>query len=111
MGLSGRYKVQVSPLDEDEAQIELDVKNYPPQDYARTLAERKAQALAVSMPHIGEVTLIIGSDTIVDLDGSISELIFSTELISTQKGTCTSEAVRYCPCLSHPRPASPDTAK
>ncbi|KAL3823831.1 hypothetical protein ACHAXA_004103 [Cyclostephanos tholiformis] len=71
MGLSGRYKVQVSPLDEDEVQIELAEKNYPPQDYARTLAERKAQALAVTMPHPREVTLIIGSDTIVDLDGSI----------------------------------------
>jgi predicted house-cleaning NTP pyrophosphatase (Maf/HAM1 superfamily) len=103
MGLSGRYKVQVSPLDEDEVQIELSVKNYPPQDYARILAERKAQALAVTMSHAREVTLIIGSDTIVDLDGSISELIFSTDLILTHNDT---RSLRSCPWhSSHPRPA------
>lgn len=72
MGLTGRYTVQPSPLDEDALQIELAEKNYSPQDYARTLAERKAQAMAVTMSRAGEVTtLIIGSDTIVDLDGSI----------------------------------------
>lgn len=81
MGLSGRYTVQPSPLDEDELQIELAEKNYPPQDYARTLAERKAQAMAVTMSHIEKVTFIIGSDTIVDLDGFISEFF------STQRGT------------------------
>ncbi len=80
MGLSGRYTVQPSPLDEDALQIELAEKNYSPQDYARTLAERKAQAMAVTMSLAGEVTtLIIGSDTIVDLDGSISEFDFNTE--------------------------------
>ena len=74
MGLSGRYTVQPSPLDEDALQIELAEKNYSPQDYARTLAERKAQAMAVTMSRAGKVTtLIIGSDTIVDLDGCISE--------------------------------------
>lgn len=80
MGLTGRYTVQPSPLDEDALQIELAEKNYSPQDYARTLAERKAQAMAVTMSRAGEVTtLIIGSDTIVDLDGSISEFDFNAE--------------------------------
>lgn len=80
MGLTGRYTVQPSPLDEDALQIELAEKNYSPQDYARTLAERKAQAMAVTMSRAGEVTtLIIGSDTIVDLDGSICEFDFNAE--------------------------------
>ena len=39
-----------------------------------------AQAMAVTMSRAGEVTtLIIGSDTIVDLDGSISEFDFNAE--------------------------------
>ncbi len=57
--------------------------NYPPRDYARTLAERKAQAVAVTMSRTGRATsittLIIGSDTIADLDGSISEFDFNVE--------------------------------
>ena len=98
MGLSGRYKVQVSPLDEDEVQIELAEKNYPPQDYARTLAERKAQALAVTMPHPREVTLIIGSDTIVDLDGSISEFIFNTDRYISTLSCSLWSIIYHIPC-------------
>ncbi len=83
MGLSGRYTVQPSPLDEDKLQIELAENDYPPRDYVRTLAERKAQAVAVTMSRTGTATLIttliIGSDTIVDLDGFISEFDFNAE--------------------------------
>ncbi|KAL3768034.1 hypothetical protein ACHAWU_005492 [Discostella pseudostelligera] len=77
MGLVGRYTVKPSPLNEEELQIELANKNFSPQEYARTLAERKAHAMGVlmgtAMPNSGEVTIIIGSDTIVDLDGTIME--------------------------------------
>ena len=72
IGLAGRYTAEPSPLNEEELQIELAQKQYTPHDYARTLAERKAHAMSVTMsPSNGEVTLIIGSDTIVDLDGHI----------------------------------------
>ena len=72
IGLAGRYTAEPSPLDEEELQIELAQKQYTPHDYARTLAERKAHAASITMsPDNGEVTLIIGSDTIVDLDGHI----------------------------------------
>jgi predicted house-cleaning NTP pyrophosphatase (Maf/HAM1 superfamily) len=75
MGLAGRYTAKPSPLNEEELQIELANRNFLPSEYARTLAERKAHAMGVTMPIDGEVTIIIGSDTIVDLDGSISECI------------------------------------
>ena len=72
IGLAGRYTAEPSPLNEEELQIELAQKQYTPHDYARTLAERKAHAASITMsPDNGEVTLIIGSDTIVDLDGHI----------------------------------------
>ena len=73
MGLAGRYTAAPSPLDEEELQMELTNKNCSPREYVRTLAERKAHAMCASMTNSGEVTLIIGSDTIVDLDGSIRE--------------------------------------
>ncbi len=103
MGLSGRYTVQPSPLDEDALQIELAEKNFIPRDYARTLAERKAQAMAVTMSDTGKATLIttliIGSDTIVDLDGSISEFHFNAERDRSTLNYCCGQ------CTSHPVPA------
>lgn len=74
MGLSGRYSAEPSPLDEEQLQIELSQKDITPHDYAKTLAERKAHAKGVTMSHNGDITLIIGSDTIVDLEGHISKL-------------------------------------
>lgn len=81
MGLSGRYKAQPSPLDEEALQIELaERKNdYTPQWYALELAERKAHAMAITLLPQNytnndddvKITLVIGSDTIVDLDGEI----------------------------------------
>mmetsp|Transcript_51569 Transcript_51569/g.109685 ORF Transcript_51569/g.109685 Transcript_51569/m.109685 type:complete len:298 (+) Transcript_51569:52-945(+) len=75
MGLAGRFTAEPSPLNEEELQVELSKKKFPPRDYARTLAERKAHAAVdVTMAkNDGKVTLIIGSDTIVDLCGSIME--------------------------------------
>lgn len=73
MGLAGRYTAEPSPLDEEKLQIELANKETSPHEYARTLAERKAHAMGVTMLNSEEVTFIIGSDTIVDLDGSIME--------------------------------------
>ena len=73
MGLAGRYTAEPSPLNEEELQIELSKRKISPEDYARTLAEKKAHAMGVSMSNKGDVILIIGSDTIVDLDGSIME--------------------------------------
>ena len=74
IGLTGRYSAEPSPLNEEELQVELASKQTSPQDYARILAERKAHAMGVTLKNTnGDVTLIIGSDTIVDLDGHISE--------------------------------------
>ncbi|KAL9185332.1 hypothetical protein ACHAXT_003109 [Thalassiosira profunda] len=74
MGLAGRYTAEPSPLNEEELQIELAKKDTTPTEYARTLAERKAHAMGVTLSSSdGEVTLVIGSDTIVDLDGRIME--------------------------------------
>ena len=83
MGLAGRYIAEPSPLNEQELQMELMTKKVSPMDYARTLAERKAHAMCEKMVKKngehhhsvadGELTLVIGSDTIVDLDGSIME--------------------------------------
>lgn len=78
MGLAGRYAASPSPLDEEALQIELmAMDSISPQDYARILAERKAHAYGEKMVEDGSgettTTMIIGSDTIVDLGGSIME--------------------------------------
>lgn len=74
MGLAGRFTASPSPLDEEMLQIELSQQEITPMDYARTLAERKAHAYGVDALDIKDnVALIIGSDTIVDLDGRILE--------------------------------------
>ena len=75
MGLAGRFSASPSPLDEEKLQIELAQKDITPSDYARTLAERKAHAYAFdgSIDKGSGVALILGSDTIVDLDGNIME--------------------------------------
>lgn len=74
MGLAGRFTASPSPLDEEKLQIELSQQEITPSDYARTLAERKAHAYGAEAVDITDgVALIIGSDTIVDLDGSIME--------------------------------------
>ena len=74
MGLAGRFTASPSPLDEEKLQIELSQQEISPSDYARTLAERKAHAYGAETSGITDgVALIIGSDTIVDLDGSIME--------------------------------------
>jgi len=73
MGLQNRYTHQPSPLDEEALQLELAEQEITPKDYAKVLAERKAEAMGASMPSTNreDITLIIGSDTIVDLDGHI----------------------------------------
>jgi septum formation protein len=82
MGLTNKYTVTFSPLDEEALQIELRERDTPisPMDYARKLAESKAYALAEDMmkkeggeTYDHESSLILGSDTIVDKDGSILE--------------------------------------
>jgi len=77
MGLAGRFTASPSPLDEEKLQVELSQQEISPSDYARTLAERKAHAYGMgvvdSTNNDGGVALIIGSDTIVDLDGHIME--------------------------------------
>ena len=76
MGLSDRYTVQPSPLDEKAVQIELSGRGLEPKEYAKVLAEKKAAALCNELlkqpEHIG-TTLILGSDTIVDHQGHILE--------------------------------------
>ena len=74
MGLQNRYTHQPSPLDEEALQLELaEAEDITPSDYARILAERKAEAMGASMPSTNgeDITFIIGSDTIVDLDGCV----------------------------------------
>lgn len=76
MGLGGRFTATPSPLDEEKLQIELSKQQLSPSDYARTLAERKAHAYGVEAADFStdwSVTLIIGCDTIVDLNGKIME--------------------------------------
>lgn len=99
MGLQGRYFVKVSPLDEASLQRELakdNDGNISPESYAKTLAEAKARALAEQSNLVSDIlssasneetttetnasesqqkriTFVLGSDTIVDLDGSILE--------------------------------------
>jgi septum formation protein len=76
MGLSGRYAVQPSPLDETALQIELSQRQIEPNEYTRILAERKAAALCdelLNQQQNSRATLIIGSDTIVEHGGKILE--------------------------------------
>jgi septum formation protein len=76
MGLSGRYTVQPSPLDEKALQIELAQREIEPNEYSRILAEKKAAALCDELLKQNQnsgVTLIIGSDTIVEHGGAILE--------------------------------------
>ena len=90
MGLAGRYTVQPSPLDETALQLRLTqpltltLKNtntsttsntMTPQDYTLTLAQEKSKALAIQLAadRTTSSTLILGSDTIVDLNGMILE--------------------------------------
>jgi len=70
MGLHGRFETIPSPLDETALQEELCKKD--PKDYTQILAQEKAKALAVTI-NANQPTLVLGSDTIVDLDGHILE--------------------------------------
>lgn len=92
MGLKEKYTVQSSPLNEEELQQELslllnasekDPSNaFTPIDYTKRLAESKAYALVEEMvdskselsnTYSHKCTYVLGSDTIVDFDGSILE--------------------------------------
>lgn len=69
MGLKGLFEATPSPLDETKLQKELVARNLSPPEYTRVLAEDKAKALAITRQN----GLVLGSDTIVDLDGVILE--------------------------------------
>jgi len=87
MGLAGKYHVRPSPLDETALQIQLaEGGDITPKRYTQLLAESKARALVESGISLdggaddrasGEdgwiTTFVLGSDTIVDLDGTILE--------------------------------------
>ena len=70
MGLGGKYTACPSPLDESSLQQRL--QNEDPKVYTRFLAEAKAKALAETLT-TSIPTLVLGSDTIVDLGGKILE--------------------------------------
>lgn len=70
MGLGGKYIATPSPLDESSLQKRLAKED--PKMYTRILAEEKAKALAVTLD-TKVPTLVLGSDTIVDLEGKILE--------------------------------------
>jgi septum formation protein len=86
MGLKGRFDAMPSPLDEGGLQLELLGKDsehsansnirragMDPKDYTRILAEEKAKALASEIGADESDTIVLGSDTIVELDGKILE--------------------------------------
>jgi len=96
MGLEGRFEAIPSPLDETSLQLELQGGSRHgndggeadgsramiaanPKEYTRILAEEKARALAeeLSSPSSpsssASPTIVLGSDTIVELDGRILE--------------------------------------
>jgi septum formation protein len=70
MGLRGKYTTTPSPLDESLLQQRLAKED--PKIYTRILAEEKAKALAENLT-VKVPTLVLGSDTIVDLEGKILE--------------------------------------
>jgi septum formation protein len=70
MGLRGKYTAFPSPLDETSLQQVL--QNEDPKVYTRLLAESKAKALAETLT-TSVPTLVLGSDTIVELGGEILE--------------------------------------
>jgi septum formation protein len=76
MGLAGKYSARPSPLDETATQLKLIQENTSPIEYTQRLAEAKAHALAVEEATSSTTTtpvLYLGSDTIVELEGSILE--------------------------------------
>ena len=75
LGLTGLYTATPSPLDELAVQSQLMDATISPTDYTRTLAEKKAEALAkvLSQDSSMKSRLVLGSDTIVDLDEQILE--------------------------------------
>ena len=76
MGLSGKYTVQPSPLDEKLVQVELREADIKPREYAMILAERKAAALCHTLLEQSKrekTYLVLGSDTIVENAGHILE--------------------------------------
>jgi septum formation protein len=75
LGLTGRYTATPSPLDESSVQSRLANEFVSPLAYTRTLAEKKAEALAMNLSQDSSTksTLVLGSDTIVDLDDLILE--------------------------------------
>lgn len=81
MGLRNRYIHSPSPLDEEALQEQLRSSNDStfccPTEYTQILAKEKAKAMADSL-QISSTTqtppmLVLGSDTIVDLNGKILE--------------------------------------
>lgn len=82
MGLKGQFIATPSPLDESKLQTELQSRADPPSpvDYVKLLSSSKAGAMADSLIESSSSNdygdrplLILGSDTIVDLDGIILE--------------------------------------
>ena len=90
MGLQGKFEDSPSPLDESSLQLHLLGKGdgdnskhsgievvSDPKDYTRILAQEKARALAERMVAQGkgleQPFLVLGSDTIVELEGNILE--------------------------------------
>lgn len=72
MGLKGKYSHTPSPLDESALQSRL--RTETPLVYTRILAEEKAKALAIEIAYTAtKPTLVLGSDTIVDLEEHILE--------------------------------------
>lgn len=77
MGLKDKFDVTPSPLDETALQTKLVKDNVSnPAEYTRILAEEKARALAerlVQSSNTTQMTLVLGSDTVVDIDSQILE--------------------------------------
>jgi len=86
IGLKDRFVQSPSPLDESKLQKTLSSQSITPEAYTQKLAEEKAKALAVTMIGESQNYLVIGSDTIVDLDGKILEKPATTEEAKSMLG-------------------------
>ena len=74
MGLKNQYIATPSPLNESKLQLELRSRDVKPLEYVELLSKNKAKAMAETLvTESGHEYYILGSDTIVDLNGTILE--------------------------------------
>ena len=78
IGSKDEHQIVPSPLDEEPAQVELQAMEVKPSECVKKLAEKKCVALVnnlelLSLDSDNHPTIVIGSDTIVNLDSNALE--------------------------------------